>query len=69
MPKKRTMTARERIIRGIHFGETNAEIVAAVRADHPRSPTTAATVNYIRNEVRKGDKSVKSDRAVRKARH
>jgi hypothetical protein len=66
MKTKRPRTARELTIWGIHRGMSNAEIAARIKREHPRSPTTAATVNYIRNEIRKGDKSVKSDRAVRK---
>lgn len=68
MTTKRKRTARELTIWGIHRGMTNADIAARVKKDHPRSPITAATVNYVRNEIRKGDKSVKSDRAVRRGR-
>lgn len=70
MPKKidRVPSAREMTVAGIHKGKSNADIVAAIRKAHPRSTITAATVNYVRNQIRQGDKSVKSDRAVRKGR-
>lgn len=63
---KRIPTSREMIVKGLHEGKSNADIAARVKKTHPRSPVSAATVNYIRNEIRKGDKSMKSDRAVRK---
>jgi len=69
MTKRRIRTAREMTIWAIHKGESNAVIAARVRKAHPNSPlVTAATVNYVRNEIRKADKSVKSDRIVRKGR-
>lgn len=69
MTAKRKRTARELTIWAIHRGETNAEIARRVKLAHPKSPlVTPATVNYIRNEIRKADKSVRSDRTIRRGR-
>lgn len=64
--KTRIMSVRELTIWGIHSGKTNVEIVTLVLKKHPHSAITAATVNYTRNQVRRGDKSVKSDRQARR---
>lgn len=66
MTTKRIRTAREMTIWALHKGESNVAIVARVKKAHPHSTITAATVNYIRNQIRQDDKSMKSDRAVRK---
>lgn len=66
--KTRIMTVREIIVFGLNNDWTNAEIVAHALKRHPNSPLTIATVNYTRNQMRRKDKAIKSDRATRKAR-
>lgn len=62
--KTRIMSVRELTIWGIHREYSNAEIVALVMRKHPHSQITAATVNYTRNQIRRGDKSVKSNSRI-----
>lgn len=50
----------------IRKGHGNVAVAREVRKKHPYSTITAATVNYVRNDLRKTDKSIKSDTAVRK---
>lgn len=65
--KTRVPSAREIVIKGFHDGESNADISRRVVRAHPASPlVTPATINYLRNEIRKSDKSVKSDRTIRR---
>ena len=64
--KTRLMSVRELVVWGIHNDHTNSEVVALVLKKHPHSTITAATVNYTRNQIRRKDKSVKSDRRARK---
>ena len=66
--KTRIMSVREIIVFGIHNDWTNSEIVAHALKRHPHSTLTAATVNYTRNQIRRKDKRIKSDRATRRGR-
>ena len=66
--KTRVMSVREIIVWGINNDWTNAEIVALALKRHPHSTLTAATVNYTRNQIRRGNKAIKSDRATRRGR-
>lgn len=55
-------TVNERIKAAIRKGMTNADALAYAKEEHPYSEKTKATVNYIRNEMRRKDSSIKSDR-------
>jgi len=60
--------SREIIIAAIKRGRSNEEALAAARKKFPNTTTTLATVNWIRNQVRKTHPAVKSDRAARQSR-
>jgi len=66
--KTRIMTTRELTIWGINNDRSNAEVVALVLKKHPHSQITAATVNWTRNQVRRKNKAIKSDRVTRRSR-
>lgn len=66
--KTRIMSVREIIVWGINNEWTNSEILELCLKKHPHSTITAATVNYTRNQIRRKDKSIKSDRATRRGR-
>jgi len=53
---------------GLRTGLTNEEILAAVRKKHPKSEMTLATINYLRNQIRKTDKTVPNNRVARRKR-
>jgi anaerobic glycerol-3-phosphate dehydrogenase len=59
-------TMHEIIGTEIRKGKSNAEALAAAKAAHPYSKMSEATVNYIRNQLRKKDKTIKSDRAAKR---
>ena len=65
---KRIRTARELVIWALHRNEDNATILARVKKAHPKSPMTLATINFIRNSVRKTDNTVASERALKRSR-
>lgn len=66
--KTRIMSVRELVIWGLHHYRSNAEIVALCKRKHPNSTITAATVNYTRNQVRRTNKDIKSDRQAKRVR-
>jgi hypothetical protein len=55
-------TMHERIKTAIRKGLSNAEALAYAQAEHPYSEMTTATVNYMRNDMRKKDKKIPSNR-------
>jgi hypothetical protein len=63
------MQAREVIIAAIKRGATNEEALTTAVKKHPRTTISPATVNYLRNQLRKTHpKTVKSDREARRLR-
>jgi hypothetical protein len=58
-------TVRDTIARHIRAGRTNAEVLAHVRAEHPRAKVSLPTINLYRNGLRKTDPSICTDRQAR----
>ena len=63
---KKVKSGREIVIWALHRGKSNSEILTRVLKEHPKSPMTLATINFIRNGVRKDSPNVKSERALRR---
>ena len=58
--------SKKTILAGLRDGLTNEEILKEVRLKHPKSQMTLATVNYMRNQVRKSDKSIPNNRVAKR---
>ena len=65
MKSKTEKTAREIIMSAIKRGRTNDEALAAAIKAHPKTTTTLATVNWLRNQIRRKHPTVQTDRATR----
>jgi anaerobic glycerol-3-phosphate dehydrogenase len=50
----------------IKRGKSNAEALAEAKKEHPYSKMSEATVNYLRNQLRRTDKKIQSDRAAKR---
>ena len=53
------------VLRAFKAGKTNAEALALYKQKHPRSTYSVATVNWLRNQLRKEGRDIPTERQAR----
>lgn len=55
-------TMHELVKKAIKSGKSNTDALEFAKREHPYSKMTLATVNYLRNQMRKTDRTIKPAR-------
>lgn len=63
---KNTPAVQDTIAKHLKVGRTNAEVLDNVRAIHPHTKLSLATINWHRNQLRRTNKKIPSDRQARR---